>query len=590
MKRISNWYRNQGIVTKLYAVLFGVVILPLVAFIIINNHITQDAVTRQSSAFYGNILDQTEGYITDKTRTVKSVLDMISGDANIQDQTADFFSPQKSSLGNWLVYNYDSQLLFNGYLNQYISRISLYLNRNPLRFESSPLHSMMDEGCRADYQAWRENTDAYYLWLTSPSLHRGQMQAKYITYLCKIPSANKLGAVLGLMQADIPLAALEAILDEAAVSPNAALFLINNRGEVFARGGAGAYALESGAARALDALPRGQAEPLQSLVWGAGRYLGGQRDIAFSDWRLVYLVPEKDYLQVTSAWRNAMLINIAIIVLCAMPLLYLAARSVTGRLRRLSDSLERAADVNFDIELPAGDHDEIGRLIDRFNYMAVRTNELLDERYRMGQQLKAAELHVLQEQINPHFLYNTLDMLHWMALRSGETRMNEVLSSLSSFYRLSLSKGEDLVPLEREIRHVEAYMHIQNVRFSDRIHLVIDVPEALHACPVPRILLQPLVENAIQHGIREREDESGTIEITARALQDGILLTIRDDGVGMDAKTLDRLNDPYAKPIGYGVRNTGDRLALHFGPMASLCFESADGCGVTVSIRIPWNH
>jgi two-component system sensor histidine kinase YesM len=145
-----------------------------------------------------------------------------------------------------------------------------------------------------------------------------------------------------------------------------------------------------------------------------------------------------------------------------------------------------------------------------------------------------------------------------------------------------------MVMLEREIAHVEAYMLIQNVRFDGRIQLKTEVPEALRTCPVPKILLQPLVENAIQHGIREREDESGTIWITARELPDGILLIIRDVGVGLSSEVLRSLNDPHAKSKGYGVRNTNDRLMLHYGFETMLRFESRPGEGTTVTIRIPW--
>ena len=588
MKRILNWFGNQSIVLKLYIIFFSIIILPLLVFIIINTHNIRETVTTQSASFYGNILDQTSGYLDDKTHTVKSIIDMISGDDSIQNEHSELTNASSLALGNWLIYNYDSQILFNGYLNSYISKISLYLNNQQNNFESGALYSQMSDTLKERYRLWREDDSSYYLWITSLSLRQTQMQAKYITFLSKIPSAYKLGEVLGLMQADIPLTAVEQILDQAAVSSRAALFLVNNQNEVFAHGGEEAAALDAIALQALAALPEGQNEPLHTLSLERSTYLAGMRNIGFTDWKLLYMVPDTDYLTATTTWRNAMLTNVAIIVLAALPFLFLAVRSVTKRLLTLSDRLDRAAAGNFYGTLPSGGSDEIGHLITNFNRMITNTNDLLNERYEMGQQLKTAELHVLQEQIKPHFLYNTLDLLHWMAVEADNDKMSEVISSLSSYYRLSLSKGEDMVSLEREIAHVEAYMLIQNVRYNDQIQLQIDIPPALYSCLVPKIILQPLVENAIEHGILESDDERGVIQIVGRKVPGGILLTIHDNGVGIPPDKLDTLNNMQGTSAGYGIRNTNNRLMLHFGNEARMRFESGAGCGTTVSIYIPW--
>ena len=185
--------------------------------------------------------------------------------------------------------------------------------------------------------------------------------------------------------------------------------------------------------------------------------------------------------------------------------------------------------------------DEVGRLMESFNYMVSELESSNKRVFESGAALKGAELRALQAQINPHFLYNTLDLMNWEALEHDVPELAELSRSLARFYKLSLNKGRDMVPVSDELEHVSLYIQIQNYRFDARIQLTLEVPEQYHSYMMPKLVLQPLVENAIQHGISEEMDRRILhIHITGRQTQeDGrteFQIIVTDDGVGMSSE------------------------------------------------------
>jgi len=231
--------------------------------------------------------------------------------------------------------------------------------------------------------------------------------------------------------------------------------------------------------------------------------------------------------------------------------------------------------------------------------MASRIAWLLEERYRLGQETKHSEMRALQAQMNPHFLYNTLDLVNCLALRQDAVAVRMAVEALSRFYRLSLSGGAETISLAQELEHVEFYVRIQNMRFDDGIALAVDVPEELHHLPILKLVLQPLVENAILHGIREKESGRGTISIRARRepareeksdYAGALAIEVTDDGVGMEPSRLAELRTTGVSPAeghGYGVRNIDRRLKIRYGPPYGLEYRSERGRGTRVTVRIP---
>ena len=280
---------------------------------------------------------------------------------------------------------------------------------------------------------------------------------------------------------------------------------------------------------------------------------------------------------------------VLVLVVAVFCIGYLLISTVVRRIYRLVDGMQKIKKGNYTIHIDNSSKDEIGILIDNFNDMIRRTNELLNEKYEMGKELKSAELKALHSQINPHFLYNTLEMINWLGYGNKPEEIHSVVVSLSKYYRLTLNSGRELLRIEEELKHVGYYLMIEEKRFSGKFSYDINVPAELYDYVIPKITLQPLIENALLHGILERRDRPGTILIRGREEKDHILLLVIDDGIGMETSEIDYiLNENIGtNKSGYGIRNVDRRIRLMFGEEYGLSFESSPGKGTTAIVRLP---
>ena len=180
-------------------------------------------------------------------------------------------------------------------------------------------------------------------------------------------------------------------------------------------------------------------------------------------------------------------------------------------------------------------HDEIGNLIDTYNYMTRKMEELMEKQAKAAEDLRIAEFNSLQAQINPHFLYNTMDMINWLAQQGRTDEVSRAVQSLSRFYKLTLSRKQSISTIYREAEHVSIYLQIQNMRYHDSITFVSDIPDELMEYQIPKLTLQPIIENSVLHGILETADKTGTIVLTGWMEDSDIVLLISDDGIGIAA-------------------------------------------------------
>ena len=329
--------------------------------------------------------------------------------------------------------------------------------------------------------------------------------------------------------------------------------------------------------------------------WGTAvvdgrKYQFGSTLVASSDWTFVLAVPEQDVARMSA--RPAQLMLIVFLVMSPLPafLAFFVSRSATRRIQTLIGTMDRVVAGDFSVKLDPGDKDEFGQLTERFNYMTLEIEQLLDQKFVLGKEVKNLELRALQAQINPHFLYNTLDLINWMAVRCGSEEIAGVVNSLSRFYRLSLSGGEDTVALSEELEHARTYVAIQNMRYEDKIALHVQIPQAFMDRPILKLVIQPLVENSIFHGIMAKPDERGAIWIEARRDEDDIVIHVRDDGIGVEEAEIESIlvgTHTSGDHHGYGVRNIHERLELNYGAGHGLRFRSRPGEGTTVEFRVP---
>lgn len=225
-----------------------------------------------------------------------------------------------------------------------------------------------------------------------------------------------------------------------------------------------------------------------------------------------------------------------------------------------------------------------------YNEMMDTINELFVRIREEQHQAEQIKFNALQSQIQPHFLYNTLECIHWQARAEGDTRTSELVQELANYYRICLSKGKEIIPLSQELEHIRLYLTIQKKRYGNIITYSVDVPDHLLGIQIPKLTLQPLVENSIYHGIRVKEGLQGEIRVSAYETEDGYYIEESDNGLGMTDADIDAMNasiSDYSRDFGYGVRNVNRRIELYFGSGYGLKYSRNASGGITTTIHLP---
>jgi two-component system sensor histidine kinase YesM len=261
---------------------------------------------------------------------------------------------------------------------------------------------------------------------------------------------------------------------------------------------------------------------------------------------------------------------------------------MTRRLGDLGENLRSVENGDYGRQIEVGGERELRALQTSFNSMSRTIRELISERYRTQIQLQYSELKALENQIKPHFLYNTMDVIKFKALRAGAGDVVVLIETLARFFRSTLGSGNRIISLEEEVHHIDLYLQLQNYRFENRISLVQEIPQELRSIPMLRFLLQPLVENAVIHGIQPKSSHCGTIRITARCEQDTLRLQVSDDGVGMSPETLASIL--VAKGRVYGVQNVHHRIQVFYGKAYGLSYRYSNPDGTCVEVSLPVDY
>lgn len=327
----------------------------------------------------------------------------------------------------------------------------------------------------------------------------------------------------------------------------------------------------------------------QYLKIDGDSYLISSMTIPLNKWQIVGIIPYREIISRTSLLEQSIVIVLFLFLISMLIFMFRTSYMISRPIQIMSSTMKTIESGNFTSRVEYQSDDEFGALANSFNHMLNRIDKLKEKEIDNQHKLRVAELKALQAQINPHFLYNTLDSIGWMARLNQIDKVEEMVDSLSTYFRISISRGSDFITLKDELTHVEKYLSIQKIRYEKKLNYSIDVPpEILHFKTI-KMILQPLVENSIYHGIKEKEG-SGEIRITA-VLNDYIILCVEDTGIGMTKEKLDKLHEMIDSgrdynPDAYGVINVHKRLQVFFGEDCGLRFESEYGIGTKAFITI----
>lgn len=445
----------------------------------------------------------------------------------------------------------------------------------------------------AENEAWytHKGGDRVYF---SPDIYLEEENAgRQIALVRDVVSESDYNHRIGILRINIDVKDLRDTLKNASVTEHAVTYLINSENIMIAASEEvlmAEHGSKEGIPEFFSYSEYQMNRELQKAESKDGDVYYMRDRIQNTDWEMVTVIPASDMLEDVVNVQRIMLVIMGIFMILTITGGTAIISWICRRIEYLVSSMKVVQEGNLDIHLENDCEDEIGVLYDNYNKMIRSTSELMEEKYQMGLMLKSAELKALQFQINPHFLYNTLDAINWLARAGRGEEISSAVIALSKYYRLVLNKGADVLTLENELNHVGYYIRLQELRYPGRIKYVQDVPPGILNGMIPKIILQPLVENAIMHGIFERRGKQGTIRITGCLENEEIIcLKVIDDGAGMDEETLSHILDGSIRSSGssYGVRNVNARIALMFGEEYGLTYESAPNQGTTVTIRFP---
>ncbi|MFC4102555.1 cache domain-containing sensor histidine kinase [Paenibacillus xanthanilyticus] len=376
-------------------------------------------------------------------------------------------------------------------------------------------------------------------------------------------SETAAGEAIGVLIININKTIFDNIFSE---SDNSGEFLVLNDSRspmesVFARKGIHTEAYEN---------ESGFAQSLKDEGYLVSRYRNPT-----THWVFVHTVQEKTLLKQSNRIGTATTVIASTIAFVALLISYIVSGGITRPLLRLKKMMVEWTKGNRNFEETFGP-DEVGVIGETFKRVAAENEELVERLLRSELKEREAELRALQAQIKPHFLYNTLDSIYWMAAIQNNQEIARMAVALSESFKLSLNKGREEIPVYKELKHIEHYMTIQNIRFKDRFAYIEEVDPAIKSVEIMKLLLQPLVENSIYHGL-EKKVGKGTIRLTGMREGEFIQFIVEDDGVGIaDMSALER---------GYGLRNVRERLHLFYGPSSYFEVFSEVNKGTRIVIR-----
>ncbi|WNR46155.1 sensor histidine kinase [Paenibacillus roseipurpureus] len=395
----------------------------------------------------------------------------------------------------------------------------------------------------------------------------------------------------GMITADVNITDFGKNLDNLKPSPHSEVYILNAAGEVMIGNRIDEVNQPFIVSDLFKDNPTEEKQDFQAQFrsFHGEQTLIASKFIPLLNWKIVTVSPLRDLNGKLLSFRNVMIIVILISMVMALILALFLSNNITNPIRKFVRAINTTDSELFNVSINYKRNDEFLYLFQRFNKMIRQMKELVDQLYVSEVKKKKAELEALQAQINPHFLYNTLDSINWMALKKKVPEISLMVTSLSDFFRLSLNKGRSIILLEDELNQAQAYLTIQQIRLSNKLTFAIEAPSHYLQFVTVKLILQPLIENAIIHGFNASKGR-GHLVINVSLEQEIVTLRISDNGSGSEAEVLkmqELLNGTGGDTASFGIRNVHTRIQQWFGEQYGLQYEANLDQGLTAIIRIP---
>jgi len=415
-----------------------------------------------------------------------------------------------------------------------------------------------------------------------------------LSFVRRIYNPANYNEIIGIIQLYINTQPLLEILQNTQITPDSRVYLLNNEQHVILSVPETGYGEVIDAAYILESIYSGILYTQKLSLDGRDMWVTSHRinrpHWYSPSWILVSITPFDDIRRPVDQVLNGILIMAVISAFTFFGFSCLFSFSIINRINVLKHKMRIVQQGNLTARVVPKGSDEIKDLMTDFNNMTERTESLLDEVRENLIKTRKMEFLALQAQINPHFLYNTLDMVNWAAIQHDAPEISKAVQALARFYKLSLNKGKDMISLADELAHLTVYMEIQNLRFDNAFFFETNISQEALDSVMLKTILQPLVENSIQHGILEKDERIGVIRVSADIIDDELIITVFDDGVGIEQSRIDMILQPDSDNDAYGIFNVRQRIQLYYGTEYGLTVESEYGHFTKVTVHLPAKH
>lgn len=564
MPLLANWIQSIKLRHKLFVSYLAVILIPLTILGVYSYQQSKQVQLEQAHVVLQDNLRKVDDNLSYKLQRFNSAIELISYNPNF---SVIFNEEYKSYYAMYLDLNEIVDPLINTAmsLNSDIHRIIIYTENNLTQRLNSimPITSVEHEEW---YKEAMQTLDTH--WYAQDGKVFGvrrifgdvNYEKKNLVYVELVPS---------FLSDSLDLSDIE----------EAAAVITNPRGEVL-------YSTEPDSRAGFNA-----AELVEQQLQGGGselpEHIWLQREMRETKWSLSLIVPAAALT--ISPWNiiRATLVIEGISVAVSLLLIWVFSRVFVRRIQRLNHKMQLVEEGSLTISLKVHASDEIGELESRFGKMLASINLLIEEGYKSKLTQREAELRALQAQINPHFLYNSLSVINWKAIDAGADEISRVAGILSTFYRTTLNQGKDFLLVQDELLNTKSYLEMQLIMHDHNFDVTYDIEQDILDQQMIKLILQPLVENAIEHGIDQKRTGRGALRINGRVSEDksSIIFTIEDNGPGFEPDILDEVLVKQSR--GYGLRNVHERIRIQYGSPYGITIESEPDSWTWVSVTIP---
>lgn len=584
MNKIKTYFMNKSIGDKLIFYFLGVILLVTITITILGNLSYKNSINFSQNENTNQIIKQINNNIESYVNNTENIINYMSIDPRI----LKFFNDNKlenndledeayKSIYNFVKFNHEiAGIMIVNSNGGYISDVMNKVSRDSLTTEEWYLKAYNNpENIQLFTKPIGRNID---------NIFRYSADEVFSMSKAVIDSSTK--QIKGVILIDIKLDAIKEIIENS--KPGTAGFVYvmdSNKQIVYTPVNNTVYRIKN------EWIEEINNEIIIKNINGENYQLTKFKS-KYTGWETIGVFPESESLRVIEYIRYSSLIIALVALVIAEMLVVVFTRSIVKPMYKLKQLMKRAQEGDLTVSFNAKYNDEVGELGNSFNNMVKEISNLINLVQKEEKSKRIAEMNVLQAQIKPHFMYNTLDTIRWMAEEHNEENIVEIIEAFTNLLRISLSKGKEMISVNDELNHVQSYLIIQKIRYEDKLDYEIQFDENILEYQLIKLILQPLVENAIYHGIKEKRG-NGKILITGKIEGNMLCFTVSDNGKGMEEEVLNKINKMLTNSgenkieIGYGIFNVNERIRIIYGEEYGLKYKSVYGEGTIVELRHP---